>query len=686
MKNNPRIRYSGNLGMHWSWSVVLSLSLVVLVALNFRISTKAGIVTLLFTCCYFVLILGVYLYYRPRILRGLVDFATSFGQKQEEILRQIELPVTIVSADGRILWMNDRLCELSKKPEDYDKNIDTLFPELQQDTFPAAEWDKDVQVHYENMDFRAHMQRIVIDDLIDGTELISREARDGESSYFYIIYFLDETDLNRLRQENRDQRFAVALVDLDNYDEALEGVDEVHSSLISVLADRQIMKYFTSYDCLPKKLEKDKYMVVFNRKSLDSLMADHFSVLESVKTINIGNEVSITLSIGAGIGGKTYIENYEKARSAIEMALGRGGDQAVVNNASQMTFFGGKSQRNEQHTRVKARVKAQAMREIMITKNSVIAMGHRFMDMDSLGAAVGICRAARALGKPAHIVMGTETGSISQWLELLKESKDYKDGLFISHDQALAMTDESTAVIVVDTNRPSLLECGELLNRTDTVVVLDHHRQNTEKIENASLSYIEPSASSACEMIAEILQYFEENVRLRSLEADCMYAGILIDTNNFVAKTGARTFEAAAYLRRSGADITRVRKLLRDDMDSYKARAEAVRNAEIYMGAYAISILPPGGLKSPNVVGAQAANELLNIVGVRASFVLTDYENEIFISARSIDEANVQLVMEKLGGGGHISMAGAQLKGMKIEEARDKLKEVLKQMTDEKLI
>ena len=250
MKNNPRIRYSGNLGMHWSWSVVLSLSLVVLVA---------------------------------RILRGLVDFATSFGQKQEEILRQIELPVTIVSADGRILWMNDRLCELSKKPEDYDKNIDTLFPELQQDTFPAAEWDKDVQVHYENMDFRAHMQRIVIDDLIDGTELISREARDGESSYFYIIYFLDETDLNRLRQENRDQRFAVALVDLDNYDEALEGVDEVHSSLISVLVDRQIMKYFTSYDCLPKKLEKDKYMVVFNRKSLDSLMADHFSVLESVQ-------------------------------------------------------------------------------------------------------------------------------------------------------------------------------------------------------------------------------------------------------------------------------------------------------------------------------------------------------------------------------------------------------------------
>ena len=326
------------------------------------------------------------------------------------------------------------------------------------------------------------------------------------------------------------------------------------------------------------------------------------------------------------------------------------------------------------------------MREIMITKNSVIAMGHRFADMDCLGAAVGVCRAAKALGKPAHIVLGPETASIAPWVKLLKESKDYKEDLFITRDQVMAMADTDTALVVVDTNRPSLLECPDLLGKTDTVVVLDHHRQNTERIENAALSYIEPSASSACEMIAEILQYFEENVRLRSLEADCMYAGIVIDTNNFAAKTGARTFEAAAYLRRSGADITRVRKLLRDDMESYKARAEAIRNAEIYMNAYAISILPPEGLKSPNVVGAQAANELLNIVGVRASFVLTDYENEIFISARSIDEANVQLVMEKLGGGGHISMAGAQLKGVTADQTKEELKAVLKQMTEDKTL
>ena len=683
MKNKPKIKYSGNLGMHWNWNLVLSLSLLVLICLNFRISPKAGMVTLLFSGCYFLLILIVYLASKPRILRGLVGFAASFGQKQEQILRQLELPVAIVSSGGGIMWMNDRLCELTRKPDDYRRNISVLFPELESRTFPVDEWDKDIPVHYEDHDFRAHVQKIAIDDLVDDADLIRREAKEGQDSFFYFIYFMDETDLIRLRQENQDQNFAACLGDMDNYDEAMEGVDEVHRSLISVLVDRQIVKYFTAHDGLVKKLEKDKYLVVFNHKSLESLKEDHFSVLESVKTINIGNDVNITLSIGAGIGGASYAENYDFARSAIEMALGRGGDQAVVNDASKMTFFGGKSQRGEQHTRVKARVKAQAMREIMITKNSVLAMGHRFPDMDCIGAAVGVCRAARALGKPAHIVLGSEQESVSQWISLLMESRDYKEGLFITHEEALQMTDSNTALVVVDTNRPSLLECKELLAKTDTVVVLDHHRQNTDKIENASLSYIEPSASSACEMIAEVLQYFEENVRLKSLEADCMYAGILIDTNNFVAKTGARTFEAAAYLRRSGADITRVRKLLRDDEGSYRARADAVRSAEIYLGAYAIAILPPDGLKSPNVVGAQAANELLNIVGVRASFVLTTYENEIFISARSIDEANVQLVMEKLGGGGHISMAGAQLKGITAEEAKEKLKAVLKQMTDD---
>lgn len=639
-----------------------------------------------FCACYFAAILIITAAYRPRILRELVTFATRFGQEEEQILKQIEIPVCIASSEGGIMWMNDRMCELVRKPETYHKNIAALFPELRADQLPVTAWDRDISLTYEERDFRAHVQRITLDRLIDDSELISQEKKEGQSSFFYMIYLMDETDLNRLRRENRDEQFVVALAYMDNYDEAMEGIDEVHSSLMNVLVDREITRYFTAHNALLKKLEKDKYLVLFNRKSLDSLSKDHFSVLEEVKTINIGNDVRITLSIGVGLGRKGYSQNYELARSAIEMALGRGGDQCVVNNDSQMMFFGGKTQRSEQHTRVKARVKAQALREIMITKNDVIAMGHRMTDMDSLGACIGVYRAAKTLGKPAHIVLGEETSGVQAWLDLIRSSRDYQPDLFITHEQAIDMTDEDTAVVVVDTNRPSMVECREILGQTDTVVVLDHHRQTTEKIEGAALSYIEPSASSACEMTAEALQYFEEGVRLKSLEADCMYAGIIIDTNNFVAKTGARTFEAAAYLRRSGADVTRVRKMLRDDMVSYKARAEAVRHAEIFMDSYAISVLPPDGLQSPNIIGAQAANELLNIIGVKASFVLTDYEGKIFISARSIDEVNVQIIMEQLGGGGHMNIAGAQLPGITAQEAEEKLKETLKKMTEEKLI
>ena len=278
-------------------------------------------------------------------------------------------------------------------------------------------------------------------------------------------------------------------------------------------------------------------------------------------------------------------------------------------------------------------------------------------------------------------MIGEDSTSIRGWLQMLRDSHEYDEDIFISPERALEICDNKTALFVVDTARRNRVECEELLEKTRTLVVLDHHRQTTEQIQNAALSYIEPSASSASEMVAEVLQYFEENVRLKYLEADCMYAGIIIDTNNFVAKTGARTFEAAAYLRRSGADVVRVRKMLREDMDSYKARAEAVRHAENYMGCYAISILPSEGLATPNVVGAQAANELLNIVGVRASFVVTEYGGRVFISARAIDEVNVQVIMERLGGGGHMNIAGAQLTGITCEEAVEKVKETLLAMT-----
>lgn len=310
-------------------------------------------------------------------------------------------------------------------------------------------------------------------------------------------------------------------------------------------------------------------------------------------------------------------------------------------------------------------------------------MGHSISDVDALGAAVGIHRAAKVLGKRAYIVLNEINSSLRPVKERFNEESGYSEKMFVNSDEALELADRNTVVVVVDTNKPSYTECPQLLNIVKTIVVFDHHRQGEEVIENAVLSYIEPYASSTCEMISEVLQYFSEDIKLDAVEADTLYAGILIDTNNFMNKTGVRTFEAAAYLKRSGADVTRVRKMLRDDIDSYKARAEAVRKAEVYRGDYAISVCDGENLESPTIAGAQAANELLNIEGIKASFVLTDYQDKVYISSRSIDEVNVQIIMERLGGGGHLNVAGAQLVGVSLDEAKMKLQETLNEMIEE---
>jgi len=680
MSTKTKVKYSGALRKQWLSSLLMALSLLVLSAVLLAVDRRAGWIALAFTAVYLLVAVCLYLHFRGKLFQELVRFASRYESIEEQLLSQIEVPVLLCDPDGRCLWMNSAATALTEKPGHYRKSITAIFPELRPEEFPLASRDRDVSVKYGERDFRAHIQRVSLEGLLDGSEVALAQ---GEEQSFCAVYLFDETELRSLAQENQEQKSVLGLVYIDNYEESMEQVDEVHQSLLNVLVDREINRYFTVRECLTRKLEKDKYLIICNRKSLNLLIQDRFSVLEEVKTINIGNDSGMTVSIGIGSGARTWLQNYEAARSAIEMALGRGGDQAVVKDDQQMTFYGGKSQRTEKITRVKARVKAQAMHEIISTKDRVIAMGHHLPDMDSLGAAVGVYRAAVTLGKQAHIVIGDDSPTLRTWLASFRESRGYEPDLFISHEKAMELADENTALVVVDTNRAGMVECPELLEMIGTVVVLDHHRQTTDSIQGAALSYIEPAASSASEMISEILQYFEEDVRLKNLEADCLYAGIIIDTNNFVAKTGARTFEAAAYLRRAGADVTRVRKALRDDMTSYRAKGEAVSRAQFYMDSYAISTLPPEGLESPNVIAAQAANELLNIIGVKASFVLTSFEGKIFISARAIDELNVQLVMERLGGGGHLNIAGAQLTGVTLDEAVEKVKQTLREMTEE---
>lgn len=575
--------------------------------------------------------------------------------------------------------MNRQFEALSEKNKGYHKSITTIFPQITRELMEKED-ELELVVEREECVYRASVHKIHFTDILHESSSIELTEK---VQYLQVIYLFDETQLTRYRIENQEMQMVPALVYIDNYDEVLDTVEEVKKSLLVALVDRKVTKFFASIDGLVKKTENDKYFVVFQHKYLEKMEEEKFSLLEDVKSIKVGNEMSVTLSMGIGYVGNDYTKNYEYSRMAIDLALGRGGDQVVVKTRDKISYFGGSNRQVDKSTRVKARVKALALREIMITRDKFFVMGHKIADIDSFGAAIGIYCAARQLGKKAQIVIDEVNTTLRPLKECFTPENGYPDDMFIPSQLALDEIDSHTALIVVDTNRPSYTECPNLLNRAKAIVVFDHHRQCEDVVKNAVLSYTEPYASSTCEMIAEVLQYFDEDIKLSTQEADAIYAGILIDTNNFVSKTGVRTFEAAAYLRRCGAEVTRVRKMLRNDMDAYKARAEAVRHAEVFHNMFAISVCPADNIESPTVACAQAANELLNIIGIRASFVLTEYHDRIYISARSIDEINVQLVMERLGGGGHMNSAGAQLTGCTLEDAKRTIENTLDEMIRE---
>ena len=643
------------------------------------LNIKAGILGSVFVGIYFFVMLFVYWRNKPILMNELIDFATQYGTVQKRLLNEFEVPYAVMDATGKLLWMNRQFEALSERNKGYHKSITTIFPQITRELMEKED-ELELVVEREECVYRASVHKIHFTDILHESSSIELTEK---VQYLQVIYLFDETQLTRYRIENQEMQMVPALVYIDNYDEVLDTVEEVKKSLLVALVDRKVTKFFASIDGLVKKTENDKYFVVFQHKYLEKMEEEKFSLLEDVKSIKVGNEMSVTLSMGIGYVGNDYTKNYEYSRMAIDLALGRGGDQVVVKTRDKISYFGGSNRQVDKSTRVKARVKALALREIMITRDKFFVMGHKIADIDSFGAAIGIYCAARQLGKKAQIVIDEVNTTLRPLKECFTPENGYPDDMFIPSQLALDEIDSHTALIVVDTNRPSYTECPNLLNRAKAIVVFDHHRQCEDVVKNAVLSYTEPYASSTCEMIAEVLQYFDEDIKLSTQEADAIYAGILIDTNNFVSKTGVRTFEAAAYLRRCGAEVTRVRKMLRNDMDAYKARAEAVRHAEVFHNMFAISVCPADNIESPTVACAQAANELLNIIGIRASFVLTEYHDRIYISARSIDEINVQLVMERLGGGGHMNSAGAQLTGCTLEDAKRTIENTLDEMIRE---
>ena len=684
---NKKNKIRGMLKTYLKWPLFFVPFVALMSIVVYLMDKKAGLLMGIFTVMYAMAAGAVYMYHKKYIQADLVHYAAGYGKVQKQLLKEMIIPYGILDVEGRLLWGNDELLDLIADEKAAKKSIFNVVPEMSSHCLPTAELDEEIHVTLDERNYKVVMRRIHLENsgLHENTKRYERDIEKlGDSNQALIsIYFYDETDILACIKENQDQKLVVGLLYIDNYEEALESIDEVRRSLLMALVERKINKYMMDMDAISKKLEKDKYIFVFQHKYLAQLQSSKFSILEEVRTVNIGNDISVTISMGLGADGATYTQNYDYARAAIDLALGRGGDQAVVKEKEKVSYYGGKSVQVEKNTRVKARVKAQALKELVEAKEKVVIMGHSIGDVDSFGSAIGVYRIAKTLGKRAHIVINDVTTSVRPIMERFINNPDYEEDMIIKGDKAKEMVNNDTLLVIVDVNRPSYTECEELIQLTNTVVILDHHRRTDEAIEHAVLSYIEPYASSACEMVAEILQYIGDGLKLKQVEADAMYSGIMIDTDNFLTKTGVRTFEAAAYLRRHGADVTRIRKGFRSEMIEYKIRAEAIQHTEIYLDSYAITICNGKEAASPTILGAQVANELLDIQGVKASFVLTEFKEKIYVSARSIDEVNVQIIMEKLGGGGHLSVAGAQLTDCTVEEAKEKVRAVLKTMQEE---
>ena len=663
---------SGRLKNYMRWPIAMAIMLLLLNLWIYCIDIKAGTLMLIFMLIYIVGIGILYVYSRSLIMKDLIEFAAQYGVVQNTLLKELSVPYAILLEDGQLLWMNDQFERLFGDTAQKDKYLSRYIPELNRSIFPKEENDVvEMDVYYEDREYKAELRRVSVEGFSETEQLLELPA---EREYFIAVYLQDVTELNRYIKENEEQRLVAGLIYIDNYDEVMNSVEEVRQSLLVALVDRKINQYIAKADGIVKKTETDKYFIALKKQEFKRLEDDKFSLLEDVKTVNIGNQIPLTLSIGLGLSAGNYSQSYNYAR---------GGDQAVIKDCHGITYYGGKREMTAKNTRVKARVKAEALREYITVNDKIFVMGHTLTDVDSFGAAIGICRAANALGKKANVVINEVSASLRPLYNMYIDNPSYPDDLFLTSEQALNLADENSMVVVVDTNRPKMVECEELLYLAKTIVVLDHHRQSSDSIDNALLSYIEPYASSACEMVSEILQYIVDDIQIPNLEASSMYAGIMIDTNSFMNRTGVRTFEAAAFLRRSGADITLVRKMFRDDMEGYRAKAAIISNAEVYQKKFAIATGTDLQVESPTIIGAQAANELLDISEIKASFVLTEYNGKIYVSARSIDEVNVQVIMEKLGGGGHMNASGAQFNHTDMDEAVACLKQVLDNMIKE---
>ncbi len=576
-------------------------------------------------------------------------------------------PLLITETNGNIIWKNTKFVQEFSNC-DINKYLTNLL--------------KDIKLEIENNE-KIKDNKIVTNIVIDKKKYkvigeyirnknnIKLNDKKQEKEYMATLYFLDETEKEKLSEKLEKSRVCIGVIKIDNYEETMQRIDGEDKSQILAKIEKNIYDWANEFKGVIIKSERDTFILVCEQKDLEKLKEEKFSILDTIKGINMPEKVQATLSISISSEGEDNYQKFKNALAGIDIALGRGGDQAVVRESGKYVFFGGRTEDIEKRTKVKARMISQALEEVMLDSEKIFIMGHANGDIDSMGSSLGIYRIAKTLNKDAYIVNETYGMSLDKFIDTIKEDETYDD-VFITKSDALGMADSTSLVIVVDTNKKTYVEVPELLERTNKIVVIDHHRMSTSYIENPILSFQEVYASSAAELVTELIVYSKNDIKLTNLEVESLYAGIMMDTKNFTFKTGVRTFEAAAYLRRCGVDIIKVKKWFQSDFDTYTTVSEIVSKAEVFFDSIAIAVYDKDD-ENANIIGAKAADTLLTISDISASFVIGIHDGKVFISGRSIGDINVQVVLEKMGGGGHITLAGAQIEGKTIEEVKNEL-------------
>ena len=610
----------------------------------------------------------IYSYYannkrKSEISETLQDLTLTVDTAAKTSLISSPFPLIILQTDGNIIWRSSKFnSEFANI--DINKYIDDLTIDIKSEIKNRQDTsNKDILRKIEIGNKTYQIKGRYVD--------TKRKDKKNKKEYMIILYFIDDTENIKLQKEYKDSKSCVGVLVIDNYEETIQQLESEERPQVVAQIDKCIYDWTNLTNGILIKQERDRYIYFFEQRYLEEVKEDKFSVLDKIKEIDTKEKVQFTLSIAISNEGNTDKEKYKSVQAAMDIVLGRGGDQAVIRENEIYKFYGGRAQEVEKRTKVKARVVAHALENLIKESNKVMIMGHTNPDMDCIGASMGIYRLAKSLNTNAYIVNNEHTPTLQAFEKSMEKDEEYED-IIINKEVALENIDEETLLVVVDTHKSNYVEAPELLEKAKKIVIVDHHRRSADFIEEATLTFQEVYASSAAELVTELLQYVDVKVELKTIEAESLYAGIMMDTKNFTFKTGVRTFEAAAYLRRCGVDIIRVKKWFQSDFASYNKIADIVKNAEIVNDTIAISIYDEK-TKDTSLVCAKAADELLTISDITASFVIGNLGDKICISGRSIGDINVQIILEKLGGGGHITLAGAQVEGMTIEETKQEL-------------